>query len=118
MKRGELKLEEAMAGGFSRDLTVCRSERRRQRIRDHYRLYEDDERGLWVAISLKLDGVTEDCRFEHVERANVIRLARAYWGHFNFREEAEEFSRIFPPLPGAPDEPQDLGDVVREVNNG
>lgn len=87
-----------MYGGKSSEELGLRTDRRRRWIREHYRLFEDDERGLWVAESLALDAKTVFDRIEHVERAAVTRLARARWGHFNFRDEAEEFSRIFPLL--------------------
>jgi len=62
-------------------------EQRVKYIRANYSLREGAEGG-WIAT-----GPSMICGFD---RAAVIRLARAKWGHFNFEDEAEAFDEIFP----------------------
>ena len=76
-----------------------RVESSRRWIREHYELRTIVDAGQVVgyeAISFALDGKTISDRVRGTCLADVCREARCRWGHFNFRYEAEEFSKIFP----------------------
>lgn len=67
-------------------------------VKDHYELATID--GGFEARSYGLD--PQDGRRPEIadriagaDRAEVCRAARCRWGHFNFTDEAEAFSRIF-----------------------
>ena len=62
---------------------------RREYIRANFSLTQNDDMA-WVAESRWTRIVGSD-------RGAVIAEARRRFGHFNFDDEAEEFSRIFPP---------------------
>lgn len=64
-------------------------------IQSHYAINQTPEG--WEAVSFKADGVTRDSVHSAATRAEVCRLARCWWGHFNFEDEAEAFSAIFKP---------------------
>jgi len=55
-------------------------------IRAHYALSQSGAQ--WVAAS-GTDTISG------ADRADVCRLARCRWGHFNFRDEARAFNEIF-----------------------
>jgi hypothetical protein len=75
---------------------------RAQYIRDTYRL-EVTKTG-WRAVN-DASGINRQtgepwrvfATIEGVDRATVIRKARAHWGHFNFEDECRAFNEVFPP---------------------
>jgi hypothetical protein len=74
------------------EVVMSTSAERVQYIRDHFKLNETPSG--WEALWLRPDG-SVFASLRHVERAEVRRLARARWGHFNFDDEAEAFAEIF-----------------------
>jgi hypothetical protein len=71
-------------GGIMKERT---SEHRKAFIRKNFSLTFKNER--WVARN-------GQAFFSGYSKASIIEKARTYWGHFNYRDEAEEFDKIFP----------------------
>ena len=69
---------------------MSKERERREYIRETYSLTERGE--LWYALNKD----APDNGFASSSKQEVIRRARAHWGHFNYRDEAEEFDKIFP----------------------
>ncbi len=74
--------------------SVTTSEERRRYIREHFSLTQAGPGDFYIATWTRQDGsvfVSKDG-----PRAEVVRYARAHWGHMNFADEQEEFNKIFP----------------------
>jgi len=69
------------------------SEQRRAYIRDHFRL--DAHQGGWMARQFDSNGQVISSRFNN-DLGKLLFDVRRQWGHFNFEDESEEFSKIFP----------------------
>lgn len=66
--------------------------KRAQYIKDHYKLIQKTE-NLWEAQNIWNDTHIE--KIKGTTKESVCYEARCLWGHFNFEDEAREFSRIF-----------------------
>ena len=69
---------------------------REQYIRDNYSLTPTADG--WRAENRYKGNVVS--AFENKDKAEVIRRARCYWGHFNFEDEGRAFEAIFPSMRG------------------
>jgi len=74
--------------------TTPNREKRQQWIRDHYALRLTG--GVWEAVSFHSDPTIPPAIIREPTRALVIREAHREWNHFNFCDEAQAFSEIFP----------------------